>query len=174
MIYTGDWLSCQTRAVTRAAWVKEGIIDAGGSHEPYIFEIRRGGLRTNAWDDYLKQHSEENVKKLADMGVNVFHTHLYKGFGMAAEKEEMEMTKNLAVLVHKYGMKLDTYVQWGSLMFETFYNEVPDAKDWVQVDQFGQPILRYSNSQPFRYTPCFNNIGYKNYFKKIQKFNEIL
>ena len=170
MMFSGNELSGQTASLPRSTWVKDGIIDAGGSHEPYIFNVRRGGIRTDTWDNYLSQHSEENVKKLADLGVNVFHTHLYKGFGMAAEKDEMEMTKNLARLVHKYGMKLDTYVQWGSLMFETFFNEVPEAKNWVQVDQFGEPILRYSNSQPFRYTPCFNNNGYRVYFKKILSY----
>jgi hypothetical protein len=170
LICPGIELSCQTSVLPRASWVNEGIIDAGGSHEPYIFNVRRGGIQTDTWDNYLSQHSEENIKKLADLGVNVFHTHLYKGFGMAAEKDEMEMTKNLASLVHKYGMKLDTYVQWGSLMFETFFSEVPEAKNWVQVDQFGEPILRYSNSQPFRYTPCFNNSGYKVYFKKILRY----
>jgi hypothetical protein len=172
LIYAGEKLSCQTTVVPKTTWMKDGIIDAGGSHEPYIFRIRRGGggLRTDEWQRYQEEHSEANVQKMAGLGINVFHTHLYKGFGMVAEMQEMEMTKELAKLVHKYGMKLDTYVQWGTLVYETFYNEVPEAKDWVQVDQFGHPILRYGSSQPFRYTPCFNNEGYKTYFKKVLKY----
>lgn len=27
----------------RAKWLEHGLIDAGGSHEPYIFVVRRGG-----------------------------------------------------------------------------------------------------------------------------------
>jgi len=32
----------------RAAWLANGIIDAGGSHEPYIFVIRIGGESLHA------------------------------------------------------------------------------------------------------------------------------
>ncbi|MBD3287821.1 hypothetical protein GF337_03380 [candidate division KSB1 bacterium] len=156
----------------KAKWLKQGIVDAGGSHEPYMFRIRRGGfnLRTDEWEHYLAEHSEENVKRLSDLGVNVYHTHFYKGFGMAAEMEEMERTKELAEIVHKYGMKIDTYLQWGSIMYETFFDEIPAARNWIEVDQFGDPILRYSNRQFFRYAPCINNENYKAYLKKVIRY----
>ena len=32
----------------RAKWIENGIIDAGGSHEPYSFVVRRGGQRLDA------------------------------------------------------------------------------------------------------------------------------
>ena len=32
----------------RASWIKHGLVDAGGSHEPYIFVVRRGGQPLDA------------------------------------------------------------------------------------------------------------------------------
>jgi len=48
----------------RPAWLQEGIIDAGGTHEPYIYMVRRGGLslRTDQREIYLSQHTEEFVR----------------------------------------------------------------------------------------------------------------
>ena len=53
---------------------------------------------------------------------------------MAAEKAEMDDTVRAAAIAHRYGMKADTYVQWNTLMYETFFAEEPRAKDWVQRD----------------------------------------
>jgi len=161
----------QTTNLKKVTWLNDGLIMAG-TQEPLIFRIRRGsyGLGTDVVERYAEQYTEENVKKLAALGVNVFHTNIYKGFGMEAERDEMEMIKKFSILVHKYGLKMSTYLQWGTMMYETFFNEIPEAKNWVQVDQLGHPILVYGNGQTFRYTPCFNNEGYKTYFKKIIRF----
>jgi hypothetical protein len=115
----------------RVRWLDKGIIDAGGSHEPYLFVVRRGGQRTDARQIYERGISEETIKTLAAQGVEVFHTHLYKGFGMAAEMPAFEDAKRAAAIAHKYGMKVDSYVQWNTLMYETFFAEEPRAKDWV-------------------------------------------
>ena len=32
------------QTLPRAKWIQNGLIDAGGSHEPYTFVVRRGGL----------------------------------------------------------------------------------------------------------------------------------
>jgi hypothetical protein len=170
LICTGDKLSCQTTTIPSVSWLKDGLI-MSGTQEPLIFRIRRGGeLGTDVAERYAEQYTEENVKKLAALGVTVFHTNIYKGFGMDAERDEMEMIKNFSKVVHKYGLRMSTYLQWGTMMYETFFNEVPEAANWVQVDQYGHPILVYGNGQTFRYTPCFNNEGYRNYFKKILKY----
>ena len=77
----------------RASWLENGIIDAGGTHEPYIFVARRGGQRQDAYEEYQRNQSEALIRRLKDQGVEIFHTHLYKGFGMAAEKSGMEETR---------------------------------------------------------------------------------
>ena len=155
----------------QGAWVQNGLIDAGGSHEPYLFVVRRGGQSLNAREIYEHEQSEEVILQLKNEGVEVFHTHLYKGFGMVAEKPEMEDTIRTAALAHRHGMKVDTYVQWNTMMYETFFAEEPRAKEWIQCDALGQPImLEYGYQQSFRYRPCFSNQEYVDYLKKIVRF----
>lgn len=102
----------------RASWLGKGLIDAGGSHEPYIFVIRRGGQSLNARQDYDWNQGEELIRQLHEQGIEMFHTHLYKGFGLAAEKPEMEDARRTAAIAHRYGMKVDSYIQWNCMMYE--------------------------------------------------------
>jgi hypothetical protein len=155
----------------RAHWLRNGLIDAGGTHEPYIFVVRRGGQRLDARQEYEREQSEDLIRRLKDQGVEVFHTHLYKGFGMASEKPEMEDTRRATEIAHRYGLKVDTYIQWNSMMYETFFTEEPRAKDWIQRDIDGRPILlTYGYQQSFRYRPCFANQEYLDYLKKIVRY----
>ncbi|MHB1935801.1 MAG: hypothetical protein ACYCOR_04380 [Acidobacteriaceae bacterium] len=152
----------------QGAWIENGVIDAGGSHEPYLFVVRRGGQSLNAREIYEYQQSEAVMRQLKNDGVEVFHTHLYKGFGMAAEKPDMEATVRTTAIAHRLGMKVDTYVQWDTMMYETFFAEEPRAQGWIQCDQWGQPIMtEYGFQQSFRYRPCFSNQEYIDYLKKV-------
>jgi hypothetical protein len=149
-------------------WIENGLIDAGGSHEPEIFVVRRGGQPVNSRELYESAQSEETIRLLHSQGVEVFHTHFYKGFGMVAERPEMEDTIRVAAMVHRYQMKVDTYIQWDTMMYETFFAEQPRAQDWIQRDAAGQPImLTYGYQQSYRYRPCFSNQQYLDYLKKV-------
>jgi len=153
------------------AWIDNGIIDAGGSHETFLFVTRRGGQLLNARQVCEQQQSEELIRLLHSQGVEVFHTHLYKGFGMAAEMPEMQDTLRAAAIARRYGMKVDTYVQWNTMMYETFFAEEPRARQWIQRDALGKPILLpYGYQQSFRYRPCFSNQEYLDYLKKVVRF----
>lgn len=166
-----DAETMESRVAAQGTWIESGLIDAGGSHEPYLFVVRRGGQSLNARAIYEHEQSEEVILKLRNQGVEVFHTHLYKGFGMAAEKPEMEDTVRTAAVVHRLGMKIDTYIQWDSMMYETFFVEEPRAKDWIQRDSLGQPVmLEYGYQQSFRYLPCFSNQEFIDYLKKVVHF----
>jgi hypothetical protein len=155
----------------QGSWVARGLIDAGGSHEPYLFVVRRGGQRLDAKQTCDYQQSEELIRQLHSQGVEVFHTHLYKGFGMEAELEAMEETRKAVAIAHNLGMKADTYIQWNTLMYETFFLEEPRAINWIQRDAAGLPILLpYGYQQSFRYRPCFANQEYLTYLKKIVKY----
>ncbi|HEV2246981.1 MAG TPA: alpha-amylase family protein [Terriglobia bacterium] len=155
----------------RARWIRNGLITAGGLHEPYIFVLRRGGEALDARKIHDWNQSEALIRQLKDQGIEVFHTHFYKGFGMAAEMPEMLETKRAAEIAHRYGMKVDTYLQWNTMMYETFFAEEPRAKDWIQRDASGLPILlTYGYQQSFRYRPCFSNPEYLAYLKKLVRF----
>ena len=155
----------------QGAWLQRGMIDAGGTHEPYIFIVRRGGQRLDARQISEYEQSEGLIEQLHRQGVEVFHTHLYKGFGMAAEKEGMEDTRNAVAIAHRLGMKVDTYIQWSSMMYETFFAEEPRATNWIERDIAGLPILiTYGYQQSFRYMPCFTNQEYIDYLKKVVRY----
>ena len=158
-------------ALPRAKWIENGIIDAGGSHEPYTFVVRRGGQRLDARKDYEDAQSEELIRRLKEQGVEVFHTHLYKGAGMAHERAEMEDARRVAAIAHRHGLKVDSYLQWNTMIYEPFFVEEPRAQDWIQRDAAGQPImLTYGYQQSYRYRPCFSNQEYLDYLKKIVRF----
>lgn len=164
-------LAAAATNVPHAKWIENGLIDAGGNHEPYIFVVRRGGQRLDAREQIAGAQAEEVLRRLKSQGVEVFHTHLYKGFGMAAEKPEMEETKRVAGIAHRMGLKVDTYIQWNTMMYETFFAEEPRAKDWIQRDISGLPILlTYGFQQSYRYRPCFANQEYLDYLKRIVRY----
>jgi hypothetical protein len=158
-------------ALPRAKWIRNGIIQAEGTHEPYVFVVRRGGQRLDAYQEYQRAQSEEVIRTLKEQGVEIFETHFYKGFGMAAEMRGMEETKHAAQIAHRYGLRVSTYIQWNTMMYETFFAEEPRAKDWIQRDILGRPILlTYGYQQSFRYRPCFANQEYLDYLKKIVRY----
>ena len=160
-----------TEPLKGAKWIRNGLITAGGLHEPYIFVLRRGGESLAARKIHDWNQSEALIRELKDQGVEVFHTHFYKGFGMAAEMPEMLETKRAAEIAHRYGMKVDTYLQWNTMMYEAFFAEEARAKDWIQRDVSGLPILlTYGYQQSFRYRPCFSNAEYLAYLKKLVRF----
>jgi len=152
-------------------WIRDGFADAGATHEPWIFQVRRNNGNFNQWqrEAYDYQTSEEFIKSLAEAGITVYHIYCYKGFGFEAEKDHMDMAAKAAAIAHKYGMKVDTYIQWNTMAYETFFAEVPQAQTdlWYQVDVNGKPILlTYGYQQSFRYRPCFNHDGYMEYYKE--------
>jgi hypothetical protein len=167
----GETAATARPSVSQGQWMDNGLIDAGGNHEPYIFIVRRGGQRLDAKQTSEYQQSEELIRQLHEQGVEVFHTHLYKGFGMEAEREGMEDTRKAAEFAHRLGMKVDTYVQWNTMMYETFFAEEPKAQQWIQRDVAGLPILLpYGYQQSYRYRPCFANQDYLDYLKKVVRY----
>jgi hypothetical protein len=153
------------------AWIREGFADAGATHEPWIFQVRRNNpdFNPSQKDGYDYQLTEPYIRSLSEAGVTVYHVGCYKGFGFAAEKEYMDRVTQAVAIAHKYGMKADTYVQWNTMAYETFFAEVPEAKSelWYQIDANGRPLLlTYSYQQSYRYRPCFNHDGYMKYFRE--------
>ncbi|MGN7783694.1 hypothetical protein ACTJIJ_04180 [Niabella sp. 22666] len=120
------------------------------------------------WIDeiFKKESTEEQVKKYKDMGATMVMAFFYKGFGLKAEKEEMDATRKLVANCKKYGLKTGAYIG-STLPFETFFAEVPEAKEWVAPDYQGQPVTY--GSQTFRKLVYFQHEGYKTYIKRVLK-----
>jgi len=80
-------------SLPRAHCLDDGIIDAGGNHEPYIFVVRGGAQRRDACEQQQRNQCEALMRRSREQGVGIFHSHLYEGFGMTAEKSGMEDTQ---------------------------------------------------------------------------------
>ena len=150
----------------RPAWLsKEPLIIIGNWDAAAIFRRRVGGNPVWQEEDYEKEHTEEAVQKLKEIGVTMAVIHFYKGFGLEAEKEQLEDSKKLASLCKKYGIRVGVYI--GSTVgYETFLLEIPEAQEWFVPDYMGSPV-RYGGTQTFRKRVYFMHPGYIEYIKKV-------
>ena len=147
------------------AWLpNEPLIMVGAWDSMPIFQRRRGGESVLQEDEYRRESHESTVKKLKDLGVNLAIIHFYKGFGLEAEKEHIEVAKRLAGLLHEYGIKVGLYVG-STVAYETFLLEKPDARDWFVPDYLGKPVIYYD--QTFRKRVYFMHPGYVEYMKRV-------
>jgi len=144
-------------------WLKEGICFVG-NWEPLSFRIRNGRVPHDYRTQYEFEHAESTVVALKKSGVNMVLTHFYKGLGFDIEQEELVYTRKLVNNLKKHRMHAGAYV--GSTLFsETLYREIPDSRNWVQLNRRGEPII-YS-SQYFRERGDFTHPGYREHYKSI-------
>ena len=148
-------------------WMSEGIVFMFNSMS-LGRDIRAGVLGTDGWERYEREHSEEAVVAMKAAGVNFVITHFHWGYGLAAEKPEMEWTKRFTELCHKHGIKVGAYLRSiDAMMYETWQREYPEARQWASVDQNGQ-IPRYTWSLAYnQWAPCINQEGFLAAIEKI-------
>jgi hypothetical protein len=148
----------------RAAWQKEGIVVVDYM-EPLMFRQRMGGWGADVVEEWNEVHTEETIRRLKEMGVTLIITTLHKGFGLKAEAADIEATRKLTAIAHRYGIRVGGYIG-ATMMYETFFQEEPDAHNWMQVDQRGRPVY-YTPQQTWRYLACRNNPGYQAFIRKV-------
>ena len=109
-------------------WMKnEPIVMVGNWDSAPVFRIRKGGYQKWDMEDYPRTHSEEAIIRLKEMGVTMAMIHFFKGFGLEAEKEQMEDAKKLAELCKKHGLRVGVYIG-STIAYETFLLEMPEAQ----------------------------------------------
>ena len=154
----------------RPSWLHETPIVMVSNHDSMpIFRRRVGGNPTWQEEDYEKEHTEEAIRQLKDLGVTVVIVHFYKGFGLEAERDHMEKGKALATLVHKFGMRVGVYVG-STIAYETFLAEKPEAQEWFAPDFMGRPV--FYDDQPFRKRVYFMHPGYREYMRRVLRMAE--
>jgi hypothetical protein len=162
---TGQAGEVTTAAASPPAWLdSEPLIVVGNWDSMPIFRRRVGGGTTWQEDDYLKEHSEETVRRLKDLGVTMAIIHFYKGFGLEAEKEHEEDARKLAALLHEFGIRVGVYIG-STIAYETFLAEKPEAADWFVPDFLGRPV--FYDDQTFRKRVYFMHPGYREYMKEV-------
>ena len=148
------------------AWMRHGIV-AASMMESLSFVLRRGGEPANVVEEWHADRSEEAIRNLKTAGVNLVVINFHKGAGLKAEAEDIEVTRKFTELAHRYGLKVVGYVG-GTLLYERFFREHPEARDWMQVNEFGHPIY-YNSEQTFRYAACRNTPGYQAFIKEVMR-----
>ena len=129
-----------------------GVVGAVDTKAPWLTQ----------WYDRL--HSEEIVRMMAGLGVNIGITHFFKGFGLVHERAEQQRVAGLVKSAHQHGIKILGYCQSRSLFHEQFLAEVPNAEDWIQRDEKGR--LRTWGGAKFRWAPCIHCGEFRNYMKR--------
>ena len=176
-----DWNVAPTSAASkltlpssqRPEWLRrEGIVMAG-SWEPLLFRVRRDGAANYTATAeqraaYAREHSPEMVATLKSLGVNFVMMHCYKGGGLVAERESMNDAVKFAKLCHDAGLHVGVYADSGTLMWELFFNEMPQARDWVVNDADGNP-LTYGKAA-YRYYWNRNHPDGQVFFRQIMRF----
>lgn len=155
-------------------WFERGRIRwAWGGWEPPEFYVRAGSLSGGVngralwaprWWEYL--HSEEHVRALAEMGINLITTHCYKGFGLRAEAAEMTRTRELVELCHAHGIHVLGYGQFTTVYPETMLDEIPDLADHVQYAPDGSTRY-YGGSGYFRWQGDLSSDRFIGYLREV-------
>ena len=154
----------------RLAWLHDMPVVLVSNHDSMpIFRRRVGGNTTYQVEEYEKEHTEEAVRKLKELGVTVVITHFYKGFGLEAEREHREKAMELVRLTRKYGMKVGVYVG-STIAYETFLSEKPEAESWFAPDYLGRPV--FYSEQPWRKRVYFMHPGYREYMQRVLRTAE--
>ncbi len=151
---------------SRPAWLDSiPLVMVGNWDGDPLFRNRRGG--NPAWykEEFVREHTEDAIIRLKQMGVTMVITDLFKGFGLEAESEQIAQTRNLASLCHKHGLKVGVYIG-STIFFETFLLEVPEAREWFVPDFMGKPVL-WDSRQPFRKRVYFMHPEDREYIKKV-------
>lgn len=149
----------------RPEWAKDQGIVMASDMEALIFLRRRGGASADVANKWRTDLSAQTARTLKAEGINLVLINLYKGFGLKAEQKDMAAAGQFIKIAHQDGIKVGGYVG-GTMMYETLFNEVPEARDWMQTDEWGHPIY-YSRDQTFRYAACRNAPGYQAYIQKV-------
>ncbi len=154
----------------RPSWIgREPLVIVGNWDSMPIFRRRVGGGTTWQEEDYRREHSEETIQRLKEMGVTMAVIHFYKGFGLEAEKEHIDDARRMAALCRKHGLRVGVYVG-STIVHETFLRECPEAAEWFVPPFLGRPVTY--GGQPFRKRVYFMHPGYRAYMKRVLRLAE--
>ncbi len=157
----------------RPEWLsREGIVMAG-SWEPLQFRVRRDGApgytpTAEQQAAYAREHSAEMIERLKALGVNFVMSHCYKGAGLEAERQSMDDAAQFSRLCHDAGLRVGVYTYSGAFLWEPLFQEVPQARDWLLLDEHGQP--RPYGGAEYRYYWDRNHPAAQAFYRRIIEF----
>ncbi|MCX7885928.1 MAG: hypothetical protein N3B01_01545 [Verrucomicrobiae bacterium] len=157
----------------RPEWVRRDGVVMAGSWEPLMFRVRRDGAEgytptAEQRAAYEREQSEEMISKLKSLGVNFVMIHCYKGAGLRAERDSMADAVKFAELCRRHGLHVGCYTYSGAFLWELFFKEMPQAKDWVVLNPDGSPVT-YGRAS-YRYYWNRNHPDAQEFYRNIVRF----
>jgi len=157
----------------RPGWLERDGIVMAGSWEPLPFRVRRDG--SDGYEPtaeqvaaYQREHSPEMIAQLKELGVNFVMMHCYKGAGLEAERESMADAVRFSRLCHEAGLRVGVYNYSGAFIWELFFKEMPQAKNWVVTNADGIPH-KYSRTT-YRYFWNRNHPDAQAFYRHLVRF----
>ena len=153
-------------------WRTEGAWDGPCRQEPESHSIRKGLCPEDLVERTEAYFTEDNARRIcADGRWNFTENVFYKGLGLEHERPEWERTARFYKAIRRHDPKgrkhLGVYTQWAPFFAETLFAELPEARQWVQLDCDGHPIeYRDSWNQYYRWRMCPSWPGFVEYMKK--------
>ena len=149
-------------------WLSQGIV-FNSVQEPLSFMIRRGAqdggqVREDIEEDWEEKRSEEEIRRLVESGGNLTIANAHKCFGFETEKEDIESAVRYSKRCKEQGIKVGTYIG-ETLGYETLFQEIPEAENWVARRYDGKRI--YWLGQTFRLVPCKFHLGWIEFQKRV-------
>ena len=157
----------------RPEWLGQDGIVMAGSWEPLLFRVRRDGSEgyepsAAQRAEYEREHSPEMIAALKALGVNFVMMHCYKGGGLEVERESMADAVRFAQRCREAGLRTGVYTYSGAFIWELFFQEMPQARDWVLWDEQGK--TRQYGRATYRYYWNRNHPDAQDFYRKILRF----
>jgi hypothetical protein len=161
-------------AEKRPEWMSRDGIVMAGSWEPLMFRVRRDGAQgytpsAEQLEGYRLEHGPAMVARLKQLGVNFVMMHCYKGAGLEAERESMADAVRFARLCREAGMRVGVYNYSGAFIWELFFKELPQAKEWVVLDSQGTPVP-YGRDGSYRFYWNRNHPDAQAFYRKVVRY----
>lgn len=157
----------------RPDWMKkEGLVMAG-NWEPLTYRTREGtrdghSPTNQEIAEWEFAHDSLTTARLKELGVNFIMMHCYKGAGLNIEQKTMNDAVRFARSYHDAGLHVGVYVYSGAFLWEPFFREVPEANNWILLDENYKPYDYYQMG--IRYFWDRNHPGAQEFYKGIIKF----
>lgn len=149
-------------------WLSDRPLVLAGCWDDFpLFQKRVGGISTSLNELYRRQGSDATISALKQAGVTLGMIHFFKGFGLKAEHDHIEVARQLAQKLKANGIRVGLYVG-STIGYETFLLERPDAQSWFVPDYLGHPL--YYGDQTFRRRVYFMHPGYREYIKQVVRY----
>lgn len=129
-----------------------------------LYARRRATFPQWQAQDYHFGFSETAAREMKALGVSVAIATSFQGYGLDIERHTIQEFKEGAAAWRKYGIKVGAYIG-GTLHYETFVLEVPEAQEWLVSAYLGKPVI-YDHQWDRRW-PYFMHPGYREYIKRV-------